>query len=87
MEVDISYNKAGLFFGIIFAASHAAWIAFVTSGVSEAAVATVARTNFVAYTESLQFSLGLTLQGLVIAFVAGYLMGALFAVTFNRFDL
>lgn len=84
MSERISRNKSGLYFGAIFAASHAAWIAFVTSGISEAAVAKVARTNFVAYTESLGFNLSLAVQGLLIAFIAGYLMGALFAELMNK---
>lgn len=56
----------------------------LVSGVSEAVVAKVARTNFVAYTESLGFNLSFAIQGLLIAFIAGYLMGVLFAELSNR---
>lgn len=60
MSEKISANRAGLIFGAIFAASHVAWIGFVVSGVSETAVATVARTNFVEYEDTVDFDLSLS---------------------------
>ncbi|MDF9748097.1 hypothetical protein NDI54_17945 [Haloarcula sp. S1AR25-5A] len=87
MSEEISANRAGLIFGAIFAASHAAWIGFVVSGVSETAVATVARTNFVEYEDTVDFDLSLAGAGLMIALVAGYLMGGLFALLWNRHEI
>lgn len=84
MSDRISAHRSGIIFGAIFAASHAAWIGFVVSGGSETAVETVARTNFVEYEDTVDFDLSLTGAGLAIAFVAGYLMGGLFAVVWNR---
>jgi len=84
MTEKISAHQSGLVFGAIFAASHAAWIGFVVSGVSESAVDVVARTNFVEPEDTVDFDLSLTGAGLTIAFVAGYLMGGLFALLWNR---
>lgn len=80
----ISKHRSGLVFALVFAASHAAWIGFVVADVSESAVATVARTNFVEYEDTVDFDLSLVAGGLAIASVAGYLMGALFALLTNR---
>jgi len=83
MSEQLSAHRSGLIFGAIFAATHAAWIGFVVSGVSETAVETVARTNFVEYEDTVDFDRTLTGAGLTIAFVAGYLMGGLFALVWN----
>ncbi|QLD86180.1 hypothetical protein HWV23_10750 [Natronomonas halophila] len=84
MSEKISKHRSGVLFALIFAASHAAWIWFVVSDVSRSAVDIVARTNFVEPEDTVDFDLSLTVGGLTIASVAGYLMGGLFAVLWNR---
>jgi hypothetical protein len=84
MSEEISKHRSGVLFALIFAASHAAWIGFVVSDVSRSAVDVVARTNFVEPENTVDFDLSLTVGGLTIASVAGYLMGGLFAVLWNR---
>ncbi|WP_135821956.1 hypothetical protein [Halostella litorea] len=81
---SLSKHRSGLLFGLVFAASHAAWLGFAAAGVSESTVATVARTNGVEYEGTVDVDGPLFALGLVIAAVAGYLMGALFAVLRNR---
>lgn len=83
MSDQLSAHRSGVIFGAIFAATHASWIGFVVSGVSETAVETVARTNFVEYEDTVEFDPSLTGAGLAIAFVAGYLMGGSFALIWN----
>lgn len=83
---QLSAHSSGVGFGAIFAATHDAWIEFVVSGVSESAVETVARTNFVEYEDTIDFDPSLTGAGLTIAFVAGYLMGGSFALIWNWRD-
>lgn len=86
MSGRISTHRSGKLFGLIFAASHAAWIWFVTSEISESAVETVARTNFVEYEDTVDFDLSLTGAGLAIALIAGYGMGGLFALIWNGIE-
>lgn len=86
MAQTIPAHRSGFLFGALFAASHAAWIGFVVSGVSESTVATVARANYVEYEDTVDFDPSLTGLGLAIAFAAGYVMGGLFALLWNATD-
>lgn len=84
MSENISKHRSGVLFALIFAVSHAAWIWFVVSDISRSAVNVVARTNFVEPEDTVDFDLPLIAGGLTIASVAGYLMGGLFAILWNR---
>lgn len=81
---SLNGSQLGLTLGIFFAAIHAIWAVLVASGRAQAFIDLVMPLHFLdmVYTIT-QFSLGVALTLVVLAFVCGYLMGWLFAALWN----
>lgn len=80
----ISWNRAGISLGTLFALMHAAWLVLVGAGVSNQVISAVAEAHFLAFQyATVQLELATAILGILGAFASGYLLGAAFAVIWN----
>ena len=80
-------NSAGLSLGIIFLLIHLIWFGAVIFGFGEELLSQIVATHFIQLTIQVgEFNLGDAIFALIRAFVAGYLIGWLFAFVYNKID-
>jgi hypothetical protein len=84
MKKEISENKLGLVLGILFAAFHLVWILLVASGFAKQFFDYALMLHFFNWTYSLNpFNFATAAMLLVFTFVSGYVLGWVFAWTWN----
>lgn len=83
-DTNMSWNRAGLSLGLLFAAMHAAWLVLVAAGLAEPALNLMLEAHLVAFQYSaLPFDPVTAILGVLGAFASGYVIGAAFAFLWN----
>lgn len=84
--MKIGINKAGLAVGILSSLMHFSWIVYVFA-LKDNALKFISNIHFLNITgSSINFALGTAILGIVMAFVVGYVTGAVFAWIWNKLN-
>jgi hypothetical protein len=85
--MELNKHTAGLSLGIIFLLLHVVWFAAVASGYGDSVLHWFERGHFIEMTLNVtSFSVGTAVITLLRAFVAGYIIGFVFAFLYNKFS-
>jgi hypothetical protein len=80
-------NKIGLTLGSLLALVHLVWAILVRLGFGDNILGGIMRLHFISCPAAItQFSIGTAIFLIVVAFIAGYVLGWLFAAFYNYYD-
>lgn len=86
MVQELNSNRAGLALGTLFAIFHFIWLILIGINFGQTSANIWHSMHFISDMHTIEaFSFGTALIGLILAFVAGYVIGWLFAYLYNKF--
>ena len=83
----LNANKVGLALGTLFALIHIIWAIIIRLGFGDNIMGGLMRLHFVGFPAAVMpFKIGTAIFLVVVAFIAGYVAGWLFAFIWNYYD-